>query len=218
MKFSLSYQELKAAEKNLYSQGGQDGVLEAIFNQIGIEHYCCMEFGARDGFDLSNTANLETRNIKRILVDAEPKSPIVQKAYITRDNINEIVKSSYQLDYLSIDLDGNDYWIWEAIENKPRVVSVEYNSKFRNDISLAIEYNENHVWQADDYYGASILAFKKLGERKGYTLVCIVSMLDAIFIRNDLIDENFVPPTLDEIFPMSIVAHKKQSDKDWVSV
>ncbi len=219
MKFSLTHKELKAAERNVYSQGGQDGVLEAIFNQIGVKYGFCMEFGARDGYDLSNTANLQkVQNFVRILIDAEPKSAIVTQEFITKDNINEIVKPSYQLDYLSIDLDGNDYWVWGAIENKPRVVSIEYNSKFRNDISLAIEYNENHVWEGDDYYSASLLAMKKLGEKKGYTLVCIVSVLDAFFVRNDLIDENYVPPTLDELLPEPIIAHEKVSTKKWVTV
>jgi hypothetical protein len=219
MKFNLTIQELKTSERSVYSQGGQDGVLNAIFNQIGIEHYCCMEFGARDGFDLSNTANLAiNKNFRRILVDAEPKAARVSKAFITKDNINDIVNPSYQLDYLSIDLDGNDYWVWEAIENKPRVVSIEFNSKFRNDESVAIEYNENHTWDGDDYYGASLAAMKKLGNEKGYTLVHRVSALDAFFVRNDLIDENYTPPTLDELLPKPIIAFEKVSNKKWIEV
>jgi hypothetical protein len=217
--FSLSHTQLRAAEKKVFSQAGQDGVLHAIFSQIGIKYYRCMEFGARDGYDLSNTANLAVNgNFERILVDADPKAEIVSKAFITKDNINEIVKPSYQLDYLSIDMDGNDYWVWQAIENKPRVVSIEYNSKFRNDISLAIEYNEHHRWQSDDYYGASLLAMKKLGNKKGYQLVHVVSCLDAFFVRNDLIHPDYIPPTMNELLPDSIIAHKKQSNKEWVSV
>ena len=219
MKFNLTIQQLKASERSACSQGGQDGVLEAILNQIDIEYYCCMEFGARDGFELSNTANLSVnKNFRRILVDAEPKHSRVLKSFITKDNINEIVKPSYLLDYLSIDLDGNDYWVWKMIENKPRVVSIEFNSKFTNDVSVAIEYNESHKWGGDDYYGASLLAMKKLGNEKGYTLVYRVDNLDAFFVRNDLIDENYVAPTLDELFPKPIISFDKVSNKKWVEV
>lgn len=215
MKFNISYKDLKAAERSVYSQGGQDGVLEAIFNQIGIAHDKAMEFGARDGFDLSNTANLNFS--KRLLIDAEPKSQIVEKGFITKENINNYARQ-FDFDYISIDMDGNDYWVWEAMENKPRVLTIEYNSKFNNNESVVIEYNPDHIWEGDDYYSASLFALKKLGERKGYTLVYVVDRFDAVFIRNDLISEDYVIPTLDELLPLPIIAHETISNKKWVIV
>lgn len=222
VKFNIHYTELKKSERSIYSQGGQDGVLVLIFNKIGHGRKLCVEFGARDGVELSNTANLRLRyGWIAILIDAEPKSEIVFNHLIMPDNINEIFKYHYvlnRIDYLSIDVDGNDYWIWQALEDKPRVVSIEYNSKFRNDESYAIKYNPDHKWEGDDYYGASLLAFKKLGERKGYTLVYVVDRYDAVFVRNDLISPDYVPPTLDELLPEPIIAHEKQNNKKWVTV
>lgn len=219
MKFNLSHIELKVAEKSVYSQAGQDGVLEAVFNQIGEGCETAVEFGAGDGYHLSNTAYLKDKGWVRVLMDIEPKADFVFKRNINADNVNEIFKDiPKRIDYLSIDIDGNEYWIWQALENKPRIVSIEYNSKFKNTESFSIEYNPDHKWEGDDYYGASLLALKKLGEQKGYTLVYIVSELDAIFVRSDLIEEGYVAPTLDELLPEPIIAHPIVSNKKWVEV
>lgn len=221
MLFNLTIQELKASEKSVFSQGGQDGVLEAIFKQIGEGEKFFIEFGARDGVELSNTANLRlTHGWGGWLMDSNPLADIVTEKNITAENINDILNNfdKRELDYLSIDIDGNDYWVWKALENKPRVVTIEYNSKFRNDESCAIEYNPDHKWEGDDYYGASLLALKKLGENKGYTLVYVVDRFDAVFVRSDLVSTDYVVPTLDELLPEPIIAHEKKSDKKWVIV
>lgn len=221
MKFNLSHKELKSAERSVCSQGGQDGVLEVIFNQIGEGDEYYVEFGAKDGLELSNTANLRIyHGWGGLLMDAEQTSEIVKKETITSNNINSILHKYKvgDIDYLSIDIDGNDYYVLNTLYKKPRVISIEYNSKFRNDQSYAIEYNPEHKWEGDDYYGASLLALKKLGEKKGYTLVHVVAQLDAFFIRNDLISPDYVPPTLDELLPEPIIAHEKISTKRWVIV
>lgn len=221
MRFNLTISQLKQSERSVYSQGGQDGVLEAIFNQIDRGAKTFVEFGARDGVDCSNTANLRLyHGWSGLLMDAEPLADFVKKANINKNNINALLISycKSSIDYMSIDVDGNDYWIWEALELMPTVLSIEYNPKFTNDVSCAIEYNPDHIWAGDDYYGASLLALKKLGERKGYTLVYVVDRLDAIFIRNDFIDENYQPPTLDELLPQPIICFDKVSDKKWIQV
>lgn len=219
MKFNLTPQQLKAAERSVFSQGGQDGVLEAIFNQKGIRKGRAVEFGARDGLECSNTANLRLNHgWKVLLMDSEPRSPVVKFAKIQPDNIDWLLCDFYYIDYISIDVDGNDYWIWGALTQKPRVVTIEYNSKFKNNESFAIEYNPDHKWEGDDYYGASLLALKKLGEKKGYTLVYVVDRFDAVFIRNDLVSPDYVVPTLDELFPQPIIAFEKVSNKKWVEV
>lgn len=219
MTFSLSHKQLKQAERSVYSQGGQDGVLEAIFNQIGHGTKTFVEFGARDGVELSNTANLRLNyGWSGILIDAEPKSDIVHKAFITTKNINKLLSDIESIMYLSIDMDGNDYWVWMAIVRDPNVVTIEYNSKFNNYESVSIAYNPDHIWEGDDYYGASLLALKRLGEAKGYTLVYVVDRFDAVFVRNDLIDDDYEPPSLNELSPEPIIAHEKISNKRWVFV
>lgn len=221
MKFSLTHKELKAAERSVYSQGGQDGVLEAIFNQIGCGNKRFVEFGARDGVELSNTANLRINyGWNGLLMDLNPLSEWVRKERVSVLNINYLLAyyKYTEVDYISLDIDGNDGWVWLEMSVLPRVVSVEFNSKFNNRESLMIEYNENHVWDGDDYYSGSLLALKKIGNKKGYKLVYAVDRFDAIFVRNDEVDAFFIEPTLDEIFPHPIIAHSIVSNKKWVEV
>jgi len=221
MGFNLTKQQLDNCTKKVFSQGNQDGVLEAIFKQIGEGNKYFVEFGARDGVECSNTANLRlNKGWKGLLMDSEPLDEIVKEEIITKDNINSILEKYHadNIDYISIDVDGNDLWIWKALINKPRVVTIEHNSKFRNDESYAIEYNPDHKWEGDDYYSASLLALRKLGWEKGYTLVYVVDRFDAVFIRNHLISPDYAMPTLDELFPEPIIAFDKVSDKKWVSV
>lgn len=221
MKFNLTIQQLKESERSVYSQGMQDGVLEAIFNQIGCGNKRFVEFGARDGIDCSNTANLRINfGWNGLLMDTEPLSQWVRKEKITRLNINYLLEyyKFTEIDYLSVDIDGNDGWIWQEMKSSPRVVTIEFNSKFSNNESLMIEYNENHVWVADDYYSGSLLALKKIGNKKGYKLVYAVDRFDAIFIRNDELDDSYLEPTLDEIFPYPIIAHETVSNKKWIEV
>jgi len=221
MKFNLTISELKAAERSVYSQKGQDGILEAIFNQLEIIKGSFVEFGARDGVELSNTAHLRlNKGWRGLLMDTEPLSPIVEKEFITAHNINRIL-SMYkvvELDLLCVDVDGNDYYIFEVLNIKPKIVVIEYNSKFRHDESYVIEHNPKHKWEGDDYYGASLLALKMLGEAKGYTLVYVVAELDAIFVRNDLLHEDYAPTPIEILFPNPIVAHETVSNKNWVKI
>lgn len=227
MLFNLTYKELKSAERSVFSQGGQDGVLEAIFNQIGHGGKLFFDIGARDGVELSNTANLRMGyGWNGLLLDVTPLHENVTGAMVTKDNINEMwllvnknnineISLIDDADLLNCDIDGNDFWIWEALQSQPKVVCIEYNSKFRNDESYTIAYNPDHKWEGDDYYGASLLALKKLGEKKGYTLVYVVDRFDAVFVRNDLVAPRYKPPTLDELLPEPIIAHEKKSDKKW---
>jgi len=219
--FNLSHIELKQAERSVFSQGGQDGVLEAIFKQIGEVNKTFIEFGARDGVEISNTFNLRLNHgWGGLLMDSEPLSELVMKETITRENINDLFNkyAMFEADYLSIDLDGNDFWIWKEIKMRPRVATIEYNSKWNCIESYAIEYNPEHKWQGDDYYGASLLALKKLGIEKGYTLVHRVAQFDAVFVRNDLLANDFIPPLIQELLPKAIIAHDIVSDKKWVEI
>jgi hypothetical protein len=117
-------------------------------------------------------------------------------SWVTKENIDEIIKSSnlgQNIDILSIDIDGNDYWIWDAIkEVRPRLVVIEYNASFGCDLSMTVEYKED--FNALDYHdrkwyhGASLRALKKLGQQKGYKLVgCESNGVNSFFIREDIL-------------------------------
>lgn len=196
-----------------YSQNGEDGILLFIFSLIGTTNKKVVEICAGTGIEC-NAANLIiNRGWQGLLFDGSPENiaigkkfyskhkdtwfnpPILVSGWITRDNVNALIAShgfSGDIDLLSIDIDGNDYWIWEAIECiRPRVVVVEYNSMWSVDRAVTIPYREDFVAEFVDgvpeYAGASLPAFVKLGKKKGYRLVgCQRLSFNAFFVRNEI--------------------------------
>src|SRR6202000_665241 len=123
----------------------------------------------------------------------------IQHAFITAENIEslfDIANPPKERDLLSIDIDYNDYYVWEAITKyKPRVVVIEYNSIFRPDTHFVVQYNPNRVWDKTSHFGASLLALEQLGAEKGYCLVgCVFTGSNAFFVRKDLVGDLFESP------------------------
>ncbi len=202
--------DLKKFERRVYSQNGEDGVLLRIFDTIGSTNRYYIEFGVGADGKQRNTRLLEEQHgWKGLLMDccASPAHPEVKQEMIRADNINELF-AKYDVpdepDLLSIDIDGNDYWVWKELSSRyrPRVVIVEYNASFPPPLSKTITYDPNFRWQRTDYYGASLAALDHLGRSKGYSLVyCDECGVNAFFIRDDLcpyvsrpIEEIFAPP------------------------
>jgi len=116
------------------------------------------------------------------------------RAFITRENIDELLRANGvegDIGLLSIDIDGNDYWVWEAISAiAPRIVIAEYNARFGPQRSVTVPYDPAFARQRAHYsmiyYGASLAALTRLGQRKGYALVCCNSAgNNAFFVRRD---------------------------------
>jgi hypothetical protein len=201
--------KLNDNKRNTFSQGGEDGILESLFLHLGIHIGWFVEFGASDGVSLSNTRCLLYKGWRGIYIEADEKKMftlrlntidyynrnqvyIVNKK-VTRErndtNINSILSSTpipKDFDLISIDVDGNDYWIWKALEYDPKVVVIEYNPSFKQDIPLSVKYNRNLSWQGTDYYGATSSALINLGKKKGYSLVAFTEGLNLIFVKNEL--------------------------------
>ncbi|MBJ21013.1 MAG: FkbM family methyltransferase [bacterium] len=202
-------EDLEAAAARVYCQGGEDGVLLRLFEKIGTRHRSFVEFGAWDGEHLSNTANLRLNHgwtgllmegseradgelVRRERVDAENVETLFDRYGVDRD-----------FDLLSIDIDGNDYWVWKALERYiPRVVLVEYNIFFRRETAKTIAYDANHGWDREHYglyHGASLAAFHKLARSKGYRLVYTEPYCpNAIFVRASELAADIELPTLAE--------------------
>ena len=125
-------------------------------------------------------------------------------AFITTDNINKLIgedgKIKGEIDLLSIDIDGNDYWIWEKISCiNPRVVVIEYNSKFPPPCEYVMEYNSSHIWDGSDNSGASLKSLELLGKRLGYILVGTNrNGVNAFFVKKELTKELFAEPATAE--------------------
>lgn len=197
----------------VFSQNDEDGIIEEIFNRIGAGNRRFVEFGV--GPNENNSLRLLLLGWSGLWLDGGRSNVVkarqnaadyiaegnlrVLEAFITRENINALLKgggAAGEIDFLSIDLDGNDYWIWEAITAvEPRVVSIEYNATLRPPISAVMKYNPSHVWSGTNYFGASLTALERLGDRKGYRLVgCNITGTNAFFVRKDLAGESFAAP------------------------
>jgi len=108
-----------------------------------------------------------------------------------------------EIDFLSIDIDGNDYWVWKAITCvSPRVVMVEYNAKFPPDFEWVMKYDANHIWEYDDEQGASLKSFELLGRELGYQLVgTSTNGVNAFFVKQELAGDLFpLPATAENLY------------------
>lgn len=178
-----------------HAQGYEDRLCVRIFRQIGVRSQTAVEFGAHDGIYKSNTAYFrEALGWRCILFDAQPRSELVRQAQITAENINRIFDDAEvpeDLDLLSIDIDGNDLWVWKALTYRPRVVVIEYNPRWRPMLSRTIPYDPTRgAWDQTDYYGASAGALVRLGTEKGYDLAAS-TQYNLIFVSAGLV------PTMD---------------------
>ena len=173
--------------KDLYSQNGEGLLLEYIFNAIGTKYHSFVDIGGGDGFYLSNTRHLANLDVwYGVVLDAE------NGIFITLDNVDEYVNEHYDL--ISIDIDGNDYWILDHImKYKPRVVIAEFNAMYHD--SRTIKYNPYHLWAGDSYYGFTFDAGVKLAEKHGYKVIFQVADMNIIMVREDLINVSIPPVT-----------------------
>lgn len=205
----------------VYSQNDEDGIIQEIFDRIGTTNRSFVEFGVQNGLE-SNCHYLLHKGWNGLFIEGDEKAcdeirvkfrPVIDNgklhltnAYINRDNINELIGDTYtgDIDLLSIDIDGNDYHVWKAIDIvNPRVVIIEYNGKFSPDVEWIMAYYEHHVWRGgSDWHGASLKSLEILGRQKGYQLVGTnLSGANAFFVRNDLTGDKFYEPaTAEKLF------------------
>lgn len=227
----------------IYSQNNEDGIILYIFKHIGIKTKKFVEIGVENGTECNTTNLLKNFNWKGIQIEGSKKlyndakiqlKKILEKKrnnlkllniFVTKRNINEIVKKNYdkkELDLLSIDIDGNDFWIWKEISSiKPRVVIIEYNSFFGSNKSATIKYDPKFTWNHKNnrcYYGASLKALEKLGKKKKYTLIGVDNNgVNAFFVRNDLCKKiNLVPSKTKDVFKENVreIRNKKEYYKE----
>lgn len=188
--------KLQDFTKNVYSQWGEDGIIEKIFEKIGTDTQTCVEFGAWDGFHLSNTANLWTNGWKGILIEGHKRrfrhlvknvasyNCVCINAYVgigPGDCLEALLKNngiSESIDFLSIDIDGNDYHIFSSLSKlRPRLVVIEYNPTIPPELDLYAE--------PGNYFGCSVAALVRVAKEKGYSLVTTTET-NTFFVRDDL--------------------------------
>ncbi len=183
---------LRAAELRVHSQNGEDGIVAFLLDRIGPTTREIVEFGIGDGSECCAANLVLTFGWSALLLeananDAEAAAAFygehaagrvrVEHAAVEPDTIDALLSGHVGpvFDVLSVDIDGNDYWVLEALEAvRPRVVVVEYNASFGPERSVTIPYTrgfDRYAAHASGFYhGASLTALARLGERKGYVL------------------------------------------------
>ncbi|AFY38265.1 hypothetical protein Lepto7376_1952 [[Leptolyngbya] sp. PCC 7376] len=184
---------LKKFEHKIYSQNGEDGIIAFLLDIVGRRNKYYVEFGAADGNECNTRYLREHAGFQGLLMDGGHENLDIDlyQEMIYRDNINELFfkyKVPNEFELLSIDVDGNDLWLWEALDEKyqPRIVIMEFNGALPPPISVTIPYDASHQWDGTSYIGASLGALDILAKKKGYTLVgCDSSGVNSFFIRDD---------------------------------
>ncbi len=185
--------ELFKAGKKINTISDQGGIIEAIISNIDPVCKFFVEFGAGKNGTQNNTKNLkDNHGYHGLWFDARyPDSKIpIYKEFFTAENVCDIF-SRYNVpemfDVLSIDVDGNDWYILNSIlkKYKPSLICIEYNSSMGPKNDCVIRYNPKFVWDGTRYFGASIKAFSILGNKYGYTIVASdCDGIDLFLVKN----------------------------------
>jgi len=226
----------------VFSQFEEDGMLLYLFALLDMPNRTFIEFGSDDGIN-SNSANLHYHHrFGGLFMDGNPlaiergeyffkrhknthKSPVIFKqAMITAENINDLIKDAGfegEIGLLSIDIDGNDYWVWKALEVvQPLVVIIETHNEFgMNDIVVPYDPEYMYPGKHPTYHGASPVAMTKLAKHKGYRLVGANELgFNFIFLREDLLVDEVPTVSVESLLqhPSNKEAQARfEAVKDW---
>jgi len=198
----------------VYSQNDEDGIIAEIFRRLGTTNRIFVEFGVETGVEC-NTAKLLVEGWRGLWIESNAASVgsirrefapftsdrrlTLHESLVTAENINGLIGQagfSGEIDLLSIDIDGNDYWVWKAIDViHPRVVVIEYNATLRPPMALVVPYRADAQWDGTNHYGASLEALVRLAATKNYRIVgCSIAGVNTFFVRADLCADRFLEP------------------------
>lgn len=201
--------DLRSAEFKVFSQFGEDGIIQYLLSRVDIQNEIFIEIGVQDYREANTRFLLMHDNWEGLIVDADDRHlrPRVNddlvwrhtlhriQAFVTRDNVNTILSTpgfASDIGLLSLDIDGTDYWVLEALDAvRPRILVTEYNSLFGKDRAVTVPYVDSFsrfdAHYSGLYWGASITAFANLARSKGYKLIGSNSAgNNAFFVRDDV--------------------------------
>lgn len=232
---NADHSDISRYEFRVFSQWGEDGIIQYLVDKVDIKKKIFVEFGVQNYTEANTRYLLVNNNWAGLVIDSDKEfiryirsDQIYWKynvkaacEFITKDNINSIIADngvSGEIGLLSIDIDGNDYWVWEAIHVvNPTIVVIEYNHRFGAEKAVTIPYDEKFIRSSAHhsaiYYGASLGALCILAKRKGYAFVgCNSAGNNAFFIRRDLKPDCIKELTVAEGF-VSGLFHESRDEK-----
>jgi hypothetical protein len=202
---------LTAYERKVTSQNGEDGVLLEILSRVGAPSKYFVEFGVGDGTEGNCVLLADAATWRGLFIEsasdlferlrgkyANNRGVQTVQALVTPESVEHLFEQvgvPIEPDVLSIDIDGGDYWVWEAITRyTPRIVVIEHNSALDADSRL-VQPSDLERWDETDYFGASLAALADLGRSKGYRLAHVdMTGLNLFFVRDDLVWPDLVEP------------------------
>jgi hypothetical protein len=225
---------LNTAGFKVFSQFEEDGKILFILAVIGIKNSSFIEIGSDDGLN-SNCANLALNfGWHGLFIDGNQTSiergryfykkypnpygykPVFVHSLVKRENINQLIEQngySGEIDLISIDIDGNDYWIWDALTIvQPRIVIIETHIIYR-DRNIVVPYDPDYFFPGNhpQYHGASPVAMIKLAKKKGYRLIGANELgFNFIFLRNDLAEDIFPEVSVEDVLSHPSCAKDEQ--------
>jgi hypothetical protein len=206
-------QGINRYEYSLFSQDGEDGILRYLYSEIGFRSKLFLEFGfsvtesnslrlmLKEGFGgvFIDGSEWVVKQFKESAQSFGISNVQAINKFLNLENLEStIIESNLpeEIDLLSIDVDGNDYWFWEGIRClSPRIVVIEYNASLGPELSLTVPYDPNfdrhQKHKSGFYHGTSITALERLGKKKGYALVgCSSNGVNAFFVRKNCLTQN----------------------------
>ena len=219
-------QDLLVHKSNTYSQNGEDGIIEAIFNKLGLKQGVCCEFGAWDGVYLSNCRALIDQGWSALMIEGDKEryqelvanyanNPAVTCVHrfvdVGENSLGSIMRANgiKHLDFLSIDIDGLDYEIFKTLDISPTVICIEVNAGHDPDSDTKISRDV-----ARDNVGQPLQTFVEIAERKGYSLVCYTA--NAFFVRSEVAEEVGLPIQHGRIAYENFLRSLDTQAKEWL--
>jgi hypothetical protein len=202
----------KEIEFSAFSQWGDDGIIQYLIHKIPGLKKCFVEFGVANYTESNTRFLLMNSNWSGLVFDGSESNInfikndsiswkydlTAEHLFVTKGNINEAISKNgfnKELGILHIDIDGNDYWIWECLQVvNPQIVIMEYNSVFGNKAAISVPYQDDfyvtHAHHSNLFFGASLKAMDVLAKQKGYSFIgSNTAGNNAYFLRNDLVNE-----------------------------
>ena len=224
--YSNNLDKINKFEYKISSQNNEDGIINYIINKISVNNFFVeigVEFSEFNSMQLIKNGwsgiiieakSEECKNLKMCVDYFFPNNQInILNSIVTKDNLNQILSlnaANKIIDFLSLDIDGIDYYVLKNLDLKNiNFICCEYNSFFGRKKKLTVPYNDNFTYKGDYYFGASLCAFNDLLNKKGFFLVAVDSAgVNAFFLKNKFKD-NF-----EELSPLLSFREQSRMDKE----